>query len=87
MTDLTEAATLLTALRDLLELDPLDGRSPFRERTVEYVREQLDAVLASGRADRTQVTAYGADREVRSDLAHALYGSNVAANLARVGKI
>lgn len=86
MTDLTDIATLLTALRDLLTSDLLDARSPFQGNAVELVTNALDDLTASGLVQADQVTNYNADQEVRSDLAHALFGSERCAQWARTGK-
>lgn len=87
MTDLTNVATILTAFRDLLHDDLLHGESMFRERSVQAVDKALRDLSASGLVRDDQVTNYGADREFRSDFAHALFGADRCIAWALAGKL
>lgn len=86
MTDLTDVATLLTALRDLLDKDLIDARSPFKGDAVGLVDDALDDLRASGLVQADQVTNYAADRGVRGDLAHALFGAERCRQAVNSGK-
>lgn len=84
-TDLTNIATLLTALRGVLGRDVLNKSSMCRERTMRYVDTQLEALSASGLVVPSQVNGYGVVGEMRSELVHSLYGSDTATRLALAG--
>ncbi|MFT3716475.1 MAG: hypothetical protein QM774_11155 [Gordonia sp. (in: high G+C Gram-positive bacteria)] len=87
MAENTEAATILTAFRDILESDLLDADSPYRERSVAQVDAAIQALVRSGAADPSQIDAYNSVKEYRSDFVHALVGSQQAAYLQSAGRI
>lgn len=88
--DLTNVATLLTALREVLERDVSQQhhmpREPLREPLMDYVNIQLSALYESGLVIPSQVAAYGSVDEIRRELIYSLYGADAAIKLATTGQ-
>lgn len=83
----TQAATILTALRDIVEADLLDADSLFRDRSVEAISNSIQALIETGQADPTQIDTYNSVKEFRSDFVHALVGKDRVVQLQRAGRI
>ncbi|MUL50056.1 hypothetical protein FZI85_29920 [Mycobacterium sp. CBMA293] len=84
--DLTNAATLLTALHEVLERDILDENHMSREPLMRYLNTQLTALYESGLVTPSQVAAHGTVDEMRRELIYSLYGADTALELALAGQ-
>lgn len=82
-----DAASILSAFRDIVAADLLGADSNFRERSVKIIEQAIDSLVASGAVDRSHITAYRADKEFKSDFVHALYGRDMAIELQKRGAI
>jgi len=82
-----DAATILSAFRDIVAADLLGADSDYRERSAEFIEQAIDSLVDTGVVDRSQITAYRADKEFKSDFVHALYGQDMAIELQKRGAI
>ncbi|MDH6245498.1 hypothetical protein [Mycobacterium sp. OTB74] len=90
--DLTDTATLLTALRCVLEQNVPNQSDNSREDTVRFIDAQLDALHATGMVAPAQVGGRSsAVNKKRTLLARALvqslYGDDTVSTLRRAGQI
>lgn len=83
----TQAATILTALRDIINADVLEVESYFKTRSVAAIDGVIRELIASGLVDRTQIDSFNSVKEYRSDFVHAIFGKDHARSAQQRGVI